>query len=169
MPPVPQPAWQRAVVLYAGRNQEILGSSEARTISGVGLGFSRRDGRLSRGRLLGEYRFEGTYLRSLGTTRRGRFLPDTTDGLWILAGLRYSLPGRVAPYLEAATGLVGLSQTSRDIPLRIEFPPTVGAGVRLRGRVPVDLGLRFTHISNANLKTPNRGLDYVTAVVSVGF
>lgn len=167
---LPPPSdWQRAIVLYAGRNQEIVGSSEARTASGIGLSFSKVDKRLSRGRFLGEYRFEGTYMRSLGTTRRPPFLPDTTDALWLLAGVRYSLPGRVSPYVEAATGLIGFSQTTRDISLPVEFPPTVGIGVRLRGRVPVDLGVRFTHISNSQLRTPNRGLDYVFGVLSIGF
>ncbi|HEX2199598.1 MAG TPA: acyloxyacyl hydrolase [Burkholderiales bacterium] len=65
-------------------------------------------------------------------------------------------------YLEAGFGPYLLSRTvnnrTTSLPSELQFGSHVGAGLRL-GRTT--LGLAFQHLSNAGIKQPNGGIDFV--------
>jgi hypothetical protein len=67
------------------------------------------------------------------------------------------------PYLEAAIGFHLLSKTSlgdKRFSTRFQFGDHVGAGVRFGPKGQYDLGYRFQHLSNADIKKPNNGIEF---------
>jgi len=76
--------------------------------------------------------------------------------------------GRIVPYLEMSGGTLF---TSRDVPpgiLWVNFASGGAAGVYSMGKKHAwSVELRFTHISNAGLTTPNPGVN--TLQVRLGF
>jgi opacity protein-like surface antigen len=68
--------------------------------------------------------------------------------------------GHVRPYLEAGVGGHVLSDTrigGRELSTAWQFGSHLGAGISC-GRF--DIGYRFQHLSNANIKNPNDGIDF---------
>ena len=74
---------------------------------------------------------------------------------------RYSRAAR-GPYLEGAIGLHWLSSTAvhRDAPFstRFQFGDHVGIGYRFS---KFDFGVRLQHLSNAGLRNPNPGINFL--------
>ena len=70
----------------------------------------------------------------------------------------------LAPYLEGAIGFHLLSKTrinaNRAFGSSFQFGDHVGIGVRFGSRHQYDLSLRYQHVSNADLKKPNNGIDF---------
>lgn len=70
----------------------------------------------------------------------------------------------VVPYLEAGIGVRGLSRTHTSDEHRystaFQFSDTVGLGISMGNRQQFSLGYRYQHISNANIKRPNPGVDF---------
>jgi lipid A 3-O-deacylase len=63
-------------------------------------------------------------------------------------------------YAEVGVGVTGLSRThfaGRDLSTAFQFGNHVGAGVLINDAHRI--GLRYSHFSNAGLKSPNPGLD----------
>jgi hypothetical protein len=77
---------------------------------------------------------------------------------------RYARSTHNGPYVEAAIGLHILSGThiqrdkDVDFSTRFQFGDHVGVGVR---RGPYDVGLRLQHLSNAGLRNPNPGINFL--------
>ena len=66
-------------------------------------------------------------------------------------------------YLEGGIGLHLLSATSlgsRRYSTAFQFGEHLGFGYRFGARGAFDLGYRYQHISNADIKTPNSGADF---------
>ncbi len=74
-------------------------------------------------------------------------------------------PSASAPYIEAAIGLHLLSQQriteQKEFGTSWQFADHVGAGIRFGARRQYDLGLRLQHLSNASLKRPNPGINFL--------
>ena len=69
------------------------------------------------------------------------------------------------PYIEAAVGVHYLTETEfrrRKFSTHFQFGDYVGAGIQYGDSLQYELGLRFAHHSNADLDTPNIGIDFLT-------
>ena len=67
------------------------------------------------------------------------------------------------PYFEAGIGFHLLSQTSlgdKRFSTSFQFGNHIGAGVRFGPKGRYDLGYRFQHLSNADIKRPNSGINF---------
>jgi lipid A 3-O-deacylase len=67
------------------------------------------------------------------------------------------------PYVEAGVGLHLLSETqlgNKHYSTAFQFGEHLGFGWRFGARGAFDLGYRYQHISNADIKTPNSGADF---------
>lgn len=92
---------------------------------------------------------------------------QTVTDLGIMPVFRYTPKDQSgpAPYLEA--GLLGLHLISptylyahRQFSTGFQFGNIVGFGIRLGGRRQLEIGYRFQHVSNGNIKMPNNGIDF---------
>ena len=66
-------------------------------------------------------------------------------------------------YLEGGIGFHWLSRTqigNRQLGTAFQFGDHVGVGCRFGAKGHYDLGYRFQHLSNGNIKRPNEGMDY---------
>ena len=69
----------------------------------------------------------------------------------------------VSPYLEAAIGVHGMSETTlgdNDFSIPFAFGSHLGTGIRFGGQKQFELGYRFQHLSNAVLGDPNPGINF---------
>ncbi len=71
----------------------------------------------------------------------------------------------IAPYLEA--GLLGVHFISptylysdRRFSTAFQFGHILGFGVSLGEHRQIDIGFRYQHVSNGNIKLPNNGVDF---------
>lgn len=90
-------------------------------------------------------------LFELGATPVFRLQPSSADS------------GGLSPYIEAGIGVHALSHTSlgdRSFSTVLQFGSHAGAGLRFGGHGEYDVGYRYQHLSNADIKTPNNGIDF---------
>jgi hypothetical protein len=77
--------------------------------------------------------------------------------------------GRIVPYFELSGGALF---TNKNVPTgtnTVNFTPSAGLGLHwLREKFNWSLELRYLHISNAGLATPNPGLNTIEVRVGVG-
>lgn len=70
----------------------------------------------------------------------------------------------IRPYAEGAIGLHLIDHTrvnnSRDMGSAFEFGDHLGVGLVFGDRGQFDLGYRFQHLSNADIKKPNDGINF---------
>jgi len=105
--------------------------------------------------------------------------PDNHDhhslfALGVYPVLRLDLQpmGGVVPYIEGAIGFNLLSHTwieNRRLSTAFQFGEFVGVGVSFGDKLQFDLGARYQHISNADIKRPNDGLTYPSIVFQYRF
>ena len=80
--------------------------------------------------------------------------------------LRYqrdaALSSGLVPYAEAGIGAHLVSDTKlgeRDLSTAFQFGPMIGLGMGFGERGQYELSYRYQHLSNADIKTPNDGLE----------
>ena len=87
--------------------------------------------------------------------------PGSVNEISLTPVFRYSRARR-GPYVEAAIGAHILSTTSvhRDSPFstHFQFGDHLGVGYRF---AEYDLGMRIQHLSNAGLRNPNPGINFL--------
>jgi lipid A 3-O-deacylase len=97
-------------------------------------------------------------LFEFGVTPVVRFIKDT---------------GAVRPYIEAGAGIRGLSQTridaTYDLSSGFQFTEVVGVGAQFGRHQQYEVGLRFQHISNADIKVPNPGINFSQLYLQYNF
>jgi len=77
--------------------------------------------------------------------------------------------GRIAPYVEGGGGTLFTSQKVPQNTSRVNFTTTAAIGAQfLRRKYHWNVELRFMHISNAGLTTPNSGIDTLQVRIGVG-
>ena len=81
------------------------------------------------------------------------------------------LGGRLVPYAEALAGVGATGLKVREIRSNITFVLEVGVGVQyfLSKGLAVHGGYRFHHLSNGNVKSPNRGIEADSGVVGINW
>jgi hypothetical protein len=80
--------------------------------------------------------------------------------------------GSVVPYIELAIGVNLLSHTwieNRRMSTAFQFGEFGGVGISFGDKHQFDLGARYQHISNADIKRPNDGLSYPSIVFQYRF
>lgn len=112
----------------------------------------------------GDWQLSGYWLAELGywNSDHGR---RQNDNLWELGltpvlRLESKARGGLRPYLEAGLGGHVLSDTrigQRQLSTAWQFGSHLGAGLDCG---PVRIGYRFQHLSNADIKTPNDGINF---------
>ena len=78
----------------------------------------------------------------------------------------------VVPYVEAAIGFNLLTHTwieERRLSTAFQFGEFVGVGAAFGDKREFDIGVRYQHISNADIKRPNDGLTYGSIVFTYRF
>jgi lipid A 3-O-deacylase len=111
---------------------------------------------------IGDWYLRGYWDVTAGTWEQG---VDTLYDAGVTPVFRLERSARGSPYLEAAIGLHMLS--SLDItPLRtfsshLQFGDHIGFGVRFGHEQRLDFGVRLQHLSNAGLRNPNPGINFL--------
>jgi lipid A 3-O-deacylase len=77
--------------------------------------------------------------------------------------------GRFVPYLELVAGAGGTDLKTPEIDSSFTFivEGGLGASVFVTDRVAISGGYRFQHVSNANIKQPNRGFEAHSGILGV--
>jgi lipid A 3-O-deacylase len=79
----------------------------------------------------------------------------------------------VVAYLEGSVGVNLLSSTrineDREFSTAFQFGEFLGVGISFGPKLQYDLGLRVQHVSNGNIKLPNDGLTFGSAVFQYRF
>ena len=76
------------------------------------------------------------------------------------------------PYVEGSVGVNVLSRTKiqeRRLSTAFQFGEYIGIGAVLGDKRQFDIGARYQHISNADIKRPNDGLTYASLVFQYRF
>jgi len=79
-----------------------------------------------------------------------------------------------APYVEGSIGLNVLTHTwidnlNRQLSTAFQFGEFIGAGIAFGARREFDIGVRYQHVSNADIKKPNDGLTFGSVVFQYRF
>ncbi len=111
------------------------------------------------------------YLGGYWDTELAAMDPDIADAdnvyaISITPVFRYQRDSRlssgITPFAEAGLGAHLLSDThvgDNDMSTAFQFGPLLGLGVGFGERGQYELSYRFTHLTNADIKEPNDGLD----------
>ncbi len=112
----------------------------------------------------------GFWEASLGSWRG--YKPDANNqtitdiGITPVFRLAQKAGSGMTPYLEGggwyASDLPDFSSiySGRNFSTAFQFGDTLGFGVSLGEHRQFDLGYRFQHLSNGNIKKPNNGVDF---------
>jgi hypothetical protein len=87
---------------------------------------------------------------------------DSLDDIGLTPTLRWQADDLQGLYLEAGIGAHYLSRTSlggRRFSTRFQFGDHIGMGYRFGPQGAWDLSYRFQHLSNADIKRPNDGMN----------
>jgi lipid A 3-O-deacylase len=111
---------------------------------------------------------ELSHFRYTGPAAAG---PDSMNQIGAIALLHlHRGEGRIRPYAEAGLGVSLFSRDrlgDKDFSTRFQFSEHVGLGVEFAERWFA--GLQYSHYSNADIETPNDGLDLHQIVVGMHF
>ena len=78
----------------------------------------------------------------------------------------------IALYIEGSVGLNLLTRTridDRELSTAFQFGEFIGAGIAFGARREFDIGVRYQHVSNADIKKPNDGLTFGSVVFQYRF
>src|SRR5687767_2116586 len=85
-------------------------------------------------------------------------------GLTPVFRFQQTTPSGISPYVELGIGVHFLSHTSvtpkKRFSTSFQFGDHIGAGLRFGDKGQYDLGYRYQHLSNADIKRPNSGIDF---------
>jgi lipid A 3-O-deacylase len=103
-----------------------------------------------------------------------RGIPDDIQNIWDIGAtpvFRLARNNQTGPYVEAGIGAHILSahydNNGRQLSTNFQFGTHVGVGYVFRNNV--DLGLKIEHISNAGIKEPNSGVNFLVLRVAYPF
>ncbi len=75
----------------------------------------------------------------------------------------------VHPFVEGGMGLIYTEYRVRHQPLHLDFNPNMGFGCDIgpAGSPITTVSIRWHHVSNANIRSPNNGVNSVVLVVGI--
>ncbi len=110
----------------------------------------------------GEWHTRGYWDLAAGVWEGG---VDTIYDLGLTPVLRMERGEYSSPYLEAGIGAHMLSSLHitpyRTFSSHLQFGDHIGVGLRFGYEDRVDIGLRLQHLSNAGLRNPNPGINFL--------
>lgn len=81
----------------------------------------------------------------------------------------FATKGRVVPYVETAGGVLFTEQTVPTGTSHVNFTPQAAAGLHFLGnRFNWNVEIRYEHISNAGLVSPNPGINTIQGRIGFG-
>lgn len=86
--------------------------------------------------------------------------------------LELSTAAAIVPYVEGSVGLNLLTHTridDRQLSTAFQFGEFVGLGLAFGDKREFDVGVRYQHVSNADIKKPNDGLTFGSLVFQYRF
>ena len=86
--------------------------------------------------------------------------------------LESSTVAGIVPYVEGSVGLNMLTHTridERQLSTAFQFGEFVGVGIAFGDKREFDVGVRYQHVSNADIKKPNDGLTFGSLVFQYRF
>ena len=102
-----------------------------------------------------------------------QYRPDSgyVAGLTPLLRYNFATGHRLMPFVNLGAGVTATDIRNGDLSTTFEFNLQGGAGVRffLRDDLALSVQYRFIHLSNANLDTPNLGLNSSTVLGGVSW
>lgn len=160
----------RVAWLSGGKTWQILGSQDIRNSYGLHVQWTKADPRLSFRQNKAQLVSELYYMHSAGG--RPNRTRDIQYNFGILALGRFELgaSGTLHSYWECGWGLQYINRTGPDINLHFNSTPCLGAGLVFpTSRGDLWLGARYLHISNAGLKRPNQGQNWLQVMLGASF
>ncbi|MEO7454209.1 MAG: acyloxyacyl hydrolase [Fimbriimonadales bacterium] len=152
--------------LSIGHGAKILGTSEIRYGVGVGVEWGRPGRILKSGQSIAIR--EEAHLQVFRSFNEN----EGFDGLVAGVGIRlHPLKGAVRNgYVEIGTGAAITDGVSTDVNSHFNFVSFVGAGFYFDSAASAHrFGIRWIHVSNANIEPPNIGLNQFEAVFGFRF
>jgi len=113
-----------------------------------------------------DWHLGGYWDLGIGYWKRRDPLPGQNDEIaeiGLTPVLRLQQNGLKGPYVEAGIGFHVLSQStigSKRFSTLFQFGDHLAAGYRFGDKGAFDLGYRFQHLSNADIKKPNNGINF---------
>lgn len=99
--------------------------------------------------------------------------PSSQYEFGVGVGFQYSYPVTefISPYILAVTGPQYISVTSTHQANGLNFASAIGAGLyfSLTKNMSLNLGYRYRHVSNADLKQPNGGINSQMVIMGLSF
>jgi len=163
-------AWILAVLLFSGNAFALDGMSLE-----YGHGYSTEMGRVAafwdfdrKWFDNGDWMVTGYWEADLGSWRGhsavGNNQTITEIGITPVFRFQQRQLSGIAPYLEGGIGLHLIKPTfiytNRHFSTAFQFGEHIGFGARFGERHQFDLGIRYQHISNADIKKPNQGINF---------
>jgi lipid A 3-O-deacylase len=112
--------------------------------------------------LLGQWHTRGYWDLAAGAWEGG---VDTLYDLGLTPVLRMERGEHSSPYFEAGIGIHMLSAVHitpyRTFSSHLQLGDHIGAGLRFGHEGRFDIGLRLQHLSNAGLRNPNPGINFL--------
>jgi hypothetical protein len=155
--------------LWFGKSAKVLGSEDIRSGAGLSYSSARVEPRFKCAGVRAQLVYEGyvDYTDTAGVIRPR----VSSEAAGALAYARWwGRPFKVGPafYADFGWGLQAATRPTFDLPSDFNSTPMVDIGTAVpAGREQVLLGVRFLHISNAGLATPNRGQDELFLMAGV--
>lgn len=102
-----------------------------------------------------------------GMTVSPRVRAMASVGMMALYYLEFLSTRRLAPYLEGGIGVIYTDFQVKGQGSRFNFNPRIGVGteIKVNSGAPFFTAVRLSHISNAGLKSENRGVNAVELVI----
>lgn len=105
--------------------------------------------------------------------RRGTPRQNVTEGGFSPVFRLQEHGGAIEPFLELSVGVRLMSHTStspsHNFSTAFRFSGTIGFGVAFGRNLAGEAGVRFQHLSNAGIKKPNPGTDFITGYLAYRF
>ncbi|HWD41425.1 MAG TPA: acyloxyacyl hydrolase [Fimbriimonas sp.] len=157
--------------IFLGDSAQIIGSEDVRYGGGVSYGFGRPEPRFDFGSFRSQLVYEG-YADVTRSLQNSGASPDSLAvGVLALGRWFEKLPGgRSSFYFDIGWGLQVADTRTYDLPSETNSTPVIGIGFDFSGsKFDTLVGIRFLHISNANLVYKNRGQDEFFLTIGARF
>lgn len=150
--------------LYAADGLSLeIGVGDRTVISRVGVLWNWKHDWFTGAAWHGTGSWEATAGLWLGNSSTGSNQTVIDLGVAPVLRLDHTSWSHISPYLEASLGLHAISPTfiydERKLGCSFQFAEFIGLGVRFGDGLRYDLGFRLQHLSNANIASPNQGLN----------
>ncbi len=163
-------AWIVAALLFSGKALAVdgvsveYGTGMATDMGRVGALWNFERKWLDSGNWLLTGYWEASLGRWRGHSSVGNNQTITDLGITPVFRLQQRTLSGIAPYAEGAIGFHLITPTyiytNRHFSTTFQFGDHIGVGVRFGDRHQFDLGYRFQHLSNADIKKPNQGINF---------